>query len=62
MQHSSIDSNQRTELYPGVCKLINVASDDDRKHIYTLLDPTGKMIFKELYERYSRDWKFTGKT
>lgn len=62
LQHCSISLKQRSELYPGIFKLIDICHEKDRKHLFVLLDNTGKLIFKEIFDKYSKDFKFTGKT
>jgi hypothetical protein len=49
-------------LHPGIFKLLDICHEKDRRHVFVLLDNTGKLIFKELFERYDKDFRFTGKT
>ena len=62
LQHYSISPKQRSELHPGLFKLFDVCHENDRKHVFVLLGSTGKLIFKELFEKYNKNFKFTGKT
>ncbi|CAN0101514.1 unnamed protein product [Discosporangium mesarthrocarpum] len=57
----SLEPAARSALLAGIFPLVDVCSAKETQQLHGLLDPTGKAVFRSLYDDYQRQYKFVGK-
>ncbi len=56
-----LPSSLKQELLPGIFSLLDMCTKFELQHVHTLLDPTGKALFKSLHQSHSQGHKFDGR-
>ncbi|CAM9445578.1 unnamed protein product [Choristocarpus tenellus] len=58
---SALQPGVREALLPGVFSVVDICTPREMQHLHTLLDATGKVVFRSLHEEYQRKYKYSGK-
>lgn len=62
IQTSSLAQEVKNAIMPGAYTLMDACSSYEFQQLYTILDSTGKNIFRAIHSQYDKEHKFKGKT
>eukprot|EP01113_Clastostelium_recurvatum_P025004 TRINITY_DN2998_c0_g1_i4.p1 TRINITY_DN2998_c0_g1~~TRINITY_DN2998_c0_g1_i4.p1 ORF type:complete len:1613 (-),score=308.36 TRINITY_DN2998_c0_g1_i4:43-4323(-) len=57
-----LSPQMRTALQPGIFALLDMCTEDQRRHIFTTCDEGGRYLFQTLHDRHIALHSFSGKT
>jgi len=61
IEEGYLDQSIKEALRPGIYSLLDLFSDYERNMLMANLDKVGKILFKNIWTDYTKNWKYVGR-